>query len=110
LLDIATSSKAARDSTGADMGPVDEAVQLTYLKEWQAPSTHLVPPGQRAAVVNLSIAKDGSVAEASLVKTGAPALNVSITSLLQRVQKFPVTLPSSFRKERYDLQVNFQIE
>jgi hypothetical protein len=37
-------------------------------------------------------------------------LNVSISQLLQRVTKIPVSLPSSFRKERYDLQVNFQIE
>ena len=111
LLDIASATKAAKEqSNGADMGAVDEAIQQTYLKEWAAPSTHLVPPGQRTAVVNLSISKDGTVAEASLVKTGAPALNVSITELLKKVQKIPVSLPSRFRKERYDLQVNFQIE
>ena len=111
LLDIAIASQTVKEQTGGiDMGAVDEAVQQTYLKEWTAPSTHLVPPGQRTAVVNVSIGKDGTIAEATLVKTGAPALNVSITQLLQRVQKIPMTLPSGFRKERYDLQVNFQIE
>jgi hypothetical protein len=110
LIEIAKATEHSKKVFGADMRLVDDAIQQTCLKEWAAPSTHLAPPGQRTAVVNLSIEKDGSITDVTLVKTGAPALNVSIVQLFQRVTKIPVTLPSSFRNPRYDLQVNFQIE
>jgi hypothetical protein len=108
LLDIAAEATERKKNPGLEA--VNEALQAALLKEWQAPSPHLVPPGQRSAVVNLSIGRDGSISGATLIKTGAPALNVSIVQLLQAVTKIPATLPSSFRKQSYDLQVNFQIE
>lgn len=102
---------ASAPAPGPDMGPVENAIQKAYLKEWVAPAIQYVPAGHRSATLDVSISRNGTILEAKVSKpAGAPALDISILDSTKRVTKIPVSLPSSFPKERYDLQVNFQIE
>jgi len=94
-----------------DMGAVETALQQALLKEWKAPAIQQVPPDQRRATLEMHVLRDGSVEVARLLRpSGSKALDASITAAAARVTKIPVTLPSSFVKERYHLRVNFQIE
>ncbi|MCX6853336.1 MAG: TonB family protein, partial [Verrucomicrobia bacterium] len=99
------------EAGGADMGPVEKALQQSILKEWTAPPAQSVPPSQRRATMEISILRDGSIADASMkTASGSSLLDASIRQAAERLKKIPVTLPSNFPKERYELRVNFQIE
>jgi hypothetical protein len=96
---------------GASMASVDEAVQKAYLSEWLTPPKQLVPASRRSVSLEVTIGRDGTILEAKLPKTGEEAaLDASVQEVAARVKKIPVSLPSTFPKERYDLRVNFQIE
>ena len=115
LLDIANmhANKRAEvaEAGGADMGDVEKALQQAILKEWTAPSAQAVPPSQRRATMEIVILRDGTIADASIkTASGSSLLNASIRKATNRLKKIPVTLPSNFPKERYELRVNFQIE
>lgn len=115
LLDIAAlnESQRAQDAAagGADMEPVQKALEKAILREWKAPLIHAVPPSQRRATLLLSVMRDGSIKDAQLqTPSGSQALDDSIRETAAELSKIPETLPSSFPKERYDLRVNFQIE
>jgi TonB C terminal len=115
LLDIANlnANERAEDSEagGADMGPVEKALQVAILKEWTAPPATSVPPSQRRATMEISISRDGTISDASMkTASGSGLLDDSIRQAADRLKKIPVTLPSNFPKERYELRVNFQIE
>jgi hypothetical protein len=94
------------------MSAVDEAVQKAYLKAWEAPSVQSsVPADKRNAALHISIGRDGTVLATTVHKTaGTAALDASLLQVAERVRKIPVSLPASYPKTRYDLQVNFQIE
>ena len=109
LLDIAADRKATGKKESA-LDAVDAAIQTALLKSWNPPPVNLVPLGRRSVIVELSVARDGTLEDAVICKVGAPALNVSIAQLLESVKKVPVKLPSSFKKSSYHVQVNFQIE
>jgi outer membrane biosynthesis protein TonB len=115
LLDIAAlnESQRAQDAAagGADMEPVQKALEKAILREWKAPLIQAVPPSQRRATLLLSVMRDGSIKDAQLqTPSGSQALDDSIRETAAELSKIPETLPSSFPKERYDLRVNFQIE
>ncbi len=115
LLDIANINANERaevaEAGGADMGDVEKALQQAILKEWTAPSAQAVPPSQRRAIMEIVILRDGTIADASIkTASGSSLLNASIRRAADRLKKIPVTLPSNFPKERYELRVNFQIE
>ena len=115
LLDIARLNVHDRvehvEDGGADMAAVEKALQLAILKEWTAPSAQAVPPSQRRASMEIAILRDGMIADASMkTASGSSLLDASIRQAAHRLKKIPVTLPSNFPKERYELRVNFQIE
>lgn len=115
LLDIAAlnETQRAQDAAagGADMEPVQKALEKAILREWKAPLIQAVPPSQRRATLLLSVMRDGSIKDAQLqTPSGSQALDDSIRETAAELSKIPETLPSSFPKERYDLRVNFQIE
>jgi outer membrane biosynthesis protein TonB len=115
LLDIVNlnANQRAEDTEagGADMDPVDKALQQAILKAWIAPEIASVPPSQRRATMELAILRDGAIEDASItVPSGSSLLDTSIRQATQRLKKIPVSLPSNFPKERYELRVNFQIE
>jgi outer membrane biosynthesis protein TonB len=115
LLDIAniTANERAEvaEAGGADMGDVEKALEQAILKEWIAPSAQAVPPSQRRATMEIVILRDGTIADSSIkTASGSSLFNASIRKAADRLKKIPVTLPSNFPKERYELRVNFQIE
>jgi hypothetical protein len=115
LLDIVNlnANQRAEDTEagGADMDPVDKALQQAILKAWIAPEIASVPPSQRRATMELAILRDGAIEDAAItVSSGSSLLDTSIRQAAERLKKISVRLPSNFPKERYKLRVNFQIE
>jgi TonB family protein len=104
-------SAAPDTHAGADMAAVENALQQAILRAWQAPPVQSVPVSQRRAMVEISVMRDGTIQDAVLKSpSGSRILDASVSAAAGRVMKIPETLPSSFRKERYVLRVNFQIE
>lgn len=104
-------SAAADVHAGADMAAVENALQQAILRAWEAPPVQSVPLTQRRAMVEISVMRDGTIQDAVLKSpSGSRILDASVSAAAGRVMKIPETLPSSFRKERYVLRVNFQIE
>ncbi len=115
LLDIANLNEAQKKrweaEGGANMEPVQSALEKAILKAWKSPTIKAVPLNQRRVTLTLSVLRDGSV-EDMVVTTpsGSDLLDASVRAAIARVTKIAETLPSSFPKDRYSLQVNFQIE
>ncbi len=108
-LDAKSTSPHTPRMDGLDQ--VDRSVQEIYMKEWQAPLVLLVPANQRSASLEIELKKDGSIVSFRLVDaSGSEVMDQSILDAAERIKKIPVTLPSSFAKESYLLQVHFQIE
>lgn len=91
-----------------ELDPVDEALNAAFLAIWSAPPIDAVPPGQREARLNLSVGRDGSILKAQMNKfSGSHALDQSILEAAANVKKIPVTLPSNYSKDSYDVELNF---
>lgn len=91
-----------------DLDPVDEALNAAFLAIWTAPPIDAVPPGQREARLNLSLGRDGSILKAQMSKfSGSHVLDQSILEAAANVKKIPVTLPSNYSKDSYDVELNF---
>lgn len=115
LLDIAAINDVGKNDGSAARRPptddLDDAVVDAFLKAWVAPPIEAVSSHQRRAGLRVSIARNGAVSAVHLaLPSGSPVLDNSILEAAKQVTKVPVSLPSSFSKERYDLQINFQIE
>lgn len=115
LLDVARLSareKAHKEVTGgADMDPVLQALDSSLKDAWVAPPIQAVPASQRHVRMTVSIAKDGTLVDATLTKpSGAAALDESARLALKNVKKISTPLPSSFPKDRYTVEINFHIE
>jgi hypothetical protein len=115
LLQIAVHNEADRilaaETGGADMGPVEKALQRTMLEAWKPPSPTLVPADQRRVEVRLAVLRDGAVRDAIVhKKSGARVLDESVEQMLQKVVKISESLPVKFPGTRYALQVNLQID
>ncbi|MFO1485942.1 MAG: hypothetical protein U1F71_21455 [Verrucomicrobiaceae bacterium] len=96
----------APDDAGLDV--VDEAVNSAFLAAWTAPPIDAVPPAQREARLNVSLGKDGTILKAQMSKfSGSHVLDQSILEASAHVKKISVTLPATFAKESYDLELNF---
>ena len=115
LLQIAVHNEADRmmvaETGGADMGPVEKALQRTMLEAWRPPSPALVPADQRRVEVRLAVLRDGAVRDAIVhKKSGSPILDDSVDKMLKKVVKISESLPVKFPGTRYSLQVNLQID
>lgn len=115
LLDIANLNEAQKKREaiegGADMEPVQSALEKAILNAWKSPTIKAVPASQRRVTLALSILRDGSVEDVVIVSpSGSDLLDASVRAAAARVTKIPQSLPSQFPKDRYDLQINFQIE
>jgi hypothetical protein len=115
LLDIAALNenpkKESVETRSSEMDAVDDAVVDAYLSAWIAPPSAEVPKHQRRACLHVSIARDGTVATARLATaSGSGVLDMSVLDAATQVQKIPLSLPASFGKRSYELQINFQIE
>ncbi len=115
LLQIAVHNEADRilaaETGGADMGPVEKALQRTMLEAWSPPSPALVPADQRRIEVRLAVLRDGAVRDAIVhKKSGSPTLDESVEKMLKKVVKISESLPVKFPGTRYSLQVNLQID
>lgn len=98
--------KSVPDDTALDA--VDEALNSAFLAAWTAPPISDVPQHQREARLNVSVAADGSIAKAQMVRfSGSHLLDQSILQAAAQVKKISATLPSNFDKESYDLELNF---
>lgn len=115
LLDIANLNEAQKkreaSEGGADMEPVQSALEKAILSAWKSPTIKAVPASQRRVTLSLSILRDGSVEDVVVVTpSGSDLLDASVRAAAARVTKITQSLPSQFPKDRYDLQINFQIE
>ena len=115
LLDIANLNEAQKkreaSEGGADMEPVQAALEKAILSAWKSPTIKAVPANQRRVTLSLSILRDGSVEDVVIVTpSGSDLLDASVRAAAARVTKITQSLPSQFPKDRYDLQINFQIE
>jgi outer membrane biosynthesis protein TonB len=96
---------------GADMDPVLTALEDSLKESWNAPSLNEVPVLQRDAKLRIVINRDGSIAEAKMIKaSGSSVLDASVTQATAGLKKISKSLPSSFPKDRYIVEVNFHIE
>lgn len=115
LLQIAVHNEADRilaaETGGADMGPVEKALQRAMLEAWKPPSPTLVPADQRRVEVRLAVLRDGAVRDALVhKKSGSRVLDESVEQMIQKVVKISESLPVKFPGTRYSLQVNLQID
>lgn len=91
-----------------ELDAVDEALNTAFLAIWSAPPIDAVPPGQREARLNLSLGRTGDVLKAQMSKfSGSHVLDQSILEAAANVKKIPVTLPSHYTKDSYDVELNF---
>lgn len=101
---------AAADDNDSNAGldAVDEAMNTAFLGVWTAPPIDAVPLAQRAARLNISLGKDGTVLKSQMSKfSGSHVLDQSILEAAANVKKIPVTLPANYSKESYDVELNF---
>lgn len=96
---------------GADMDPVLRALEKALGQAWNAPPVQDVAVLQRDARLQVSIGRDGTVLESKLTKaSGSSLLDGSVSLAAEGVKKISESLPSSFPKDRYTVEVNFHIE
>lgn len=96
---------------GPDMDPVLKALEESLIKEWKAPALQKIPISFRNAVLKITIGREGDVLEFLMSKSsGSPLLDQSVQDAATRVKKISKSLPSSFPKDRYTVEVNFHIE
>lgn len=115
LLDVANLYEAQKkreaSQGGADMEPVQAALEKAILSAWKSPTIKAVPASHRRVTLSLSILRDGSVEDVVVVTpSGSDLLDASVRAAAARVTKITQSLPSQFPRDRYDLQINFQIE
>lgn len=96
---------------GADMDPVLKSLEDALIKGWNAPAVNEVPTLQRNAGLRISIGRDGSVLQAEIRQpSGSALLDSSVKAAFEGLKKISESLPSSFPKDRYTVDVNFHIE
>lgn len=99
-------NEAPEDDKALDA--VDDALNAAFLAAWTAPPISEVPQHQREARLNVSVAPDGTIMKAQMVRfSGSHGLDQSIVEAAAQVKKISATLPSNFGKESYDLELNF---
>lgn len=92
----------------AALDAVDDALNAAFLAAWTAPPISEVPQHQREARLNVSVAADGGIVKAQMVRfSGSHRLDQSIVEAAAQVKKISATLPSNFDKASYDLELNF---
>lgn len=102
---------ARRAAGGADMDPVLQALEAGLKEHWSPPALEDVPVLQRDVRMMVAIAPDGSLIESRVEKpSGSEAMDQSVRAALMALKKISKSLPSSFPKDRYNVEVNFHIE
>lgn len=104
--------QAERDAAGgADMDPVLTALEQALAREWLPPAVEQVPVLQRQTRLKIVLGRQGEVVESSLLKgSGSVLMDTAVQEAVVRVKKISESLPSSFPKDRYTVEVNFHIE
>lgn len=112
ILNQAKLEEAERQATGgANMDRVLKALEQALSQSWNPPPVNEVPVLQRDARLQFIIGRDGSVLKAEMTKkSGSTALDESVTLSAKALKKISESLPSSFPKDRYTVEVNFHIE
>lgn len=104
----ANAAKKGVPEDDAALDAFDEAVNTAFLAAWTAPPISEVPQHQREARLNVSVAADGGIVKAQMVRfSGSHRLDQSIVEAAAQVKKISATLPSNFDKASYDLELNF---
>ncbi|TDU73155.1 outer membrane biosynthesis protein TonB [Prosthecobacter fusiformis] len=104
-------AEAKQAAGGADMDPVLKALQAGLNKQWNAPLISEVPVLQRDARLAISIGRDGGILETKMTKSsGSTLLDKSVMAAADELKKISESLPASFPKDRYTVEVNFHIE
>ncbi|WP_139373116.1 hypothetical protein [Prosthecobacter debontii] len=103
--------KGKEPTGGANMDPVLKALEVALKKEWNAPALQDVPAAQRASTLKVTLGRDGQTLEVIMSKpSGSAVLDQSVINAGMRVKKISESLPSSFPKDRYTVEVTFHIE
>lgn len=112
VLKQAKLEEAERQATGgANMDRVLKALEQALSQSWNPPPVNEVPVLQRDARLQFIVGRDGTVLQAEMTKkSGATALDESVTQAAKALKKISESLPSSFPKDRYTVEVNFHIE
>ncbi len=112
ILKQAKLEEAERQATGgANMDRVLKALEQALSQSWNPPPVNEVPVLQRDARLQFIVGRDGTVLQAEMTKkSGAAALDESVTQAAKALKKISESLPSSFPKDRYTVEVNFHIE
>lgn len=96
------------NDNNAGLDAVDDAMNTAFLAVWVAPPIDAVPAGQREARLNISLGNDGTVLRSQMSKfSGSHVLDQSILEAAANVKKIPVTLPESYTKDSYNVELNF---
>ncbi len=104
----ANAAKKGAPEEDAALDAVDDALNTAFLAAWTAPPISEVPQHQREARLNVSVAADGGIVKAQMVRfSGSHLLDQSIVEAAAQVKKISATLPSNFDKASYDLELNF---
>lgn len=112
LLDVLKHEEKPMETTDeANMDPVLKALEASLKREWNAPAIDEVPVANRDAKLAVGISRSGDVLEVQMAKpSGSAKLDQSVLEAGMRVKKISESLPSSFPKDRYNVEVNFHIE
>ena len=103
--------KGKEPTGGANMDPVLKALEVALKKEWNAPALQDVPAAQRASTLKVTLGRAGQTLEVIMSKpSGSAVLDQSVIDAGMRVKKISESLPSSFPKDRYTVEVTFHIE
>lgn len=112
VLNLDRQEKAQKEADGgADMDPVLQALEEALLKAWTPPPLEEVAALNRDVRLRFEIDRNGSVPVCKLVKaSGSVTYDDTALAAGLSVQKISQSLPSSFPKDRYIVEVNFHIE
>lgn len=93
------------------MDAVLNALDQGLKREWNAPSVQQVPVLQRQARVKFSVGRQGEILDVGMTRaSGSDLLDASVLEAVKKLGKISQSLPSSFPKDRYTVEVNFHIE
>lgn len=96
---------------GADMDPVLRSLEEALLTAWVPPPLEEIAPLNRDVRLRFEIERNGSVPVCKLVKaSGSVSYDETALAAGQSVKKILHSLPASFPKDRYIVEVNFHIE
>lgn len=87
------------------------AIMALLERAWQQPSATGVPSHQRRATVALSIAPDGTIQQARLIRpSGNPAMDQSVQAIFQRLRRLPPPRDYQITANPFQINVVFELD